>query len=216
MSERRAPLVPAYAPENQFGWRHEGPGPQWPEDDDADEPLLPQERFAHPALQRPPQYMPARNAAKTFWFIMHKGCAGLAHPYRVDAYALYERIQRLAMTPDDGPAVRWTLSGLHSGAHFVQLHTLCRFTIEELAYLVRTAFGPRHAPYRDWLNQWGRDPERPLPTLPASIELESEDALEGLHIDDIAPGDDRRIDIEGTTYIKLNGHIYWLVRRAQT
>ena len=215
MNERRAPLIPAEAPENQFGWRHEGPGPQWPEDEGANEVLLPQERFRHPALQRCPPYMPAHSAAKTFSFIVRKGCAGLAHQYRVDADALYERIQRLAVTPHDGPAVRWTISGLHSGAHFVRLHTLCRLTIEELAYLVRTAFGPRHAPYRSWLNQWGRNPQRPLPTLPASVRLESEDDLEGLHIDDIRPGDDRRIDSHGMTYLKLNGHIYRLARRAK-
>ena len=75
----RAPLVPADAVPNRFGWRHEGPGPQWPDVDDPDEELLPAARFDHPALKRRPPYVPERQGVATFSFMMLKGCAGLAH-----------------------------------------------------------------------------------------------------------------------------------------
>lgn len=76
--------------------------------------------------------------------------------------------------------------------------------------MMRWTYGSEHAPFRRWRNQWGRDPERPLPSSPATIELESEKDLVGLSINDIAPGDDRRIDENGFTYVKLNGIMYWL------
>ena len=103
---------------------------------------------------------------------------------------------------EDGAALRWMLSGLHHAEDFVRLHTMGRLTIEELAYLVRWAFGEKNTPYHSWLNQWGRDPQRPLPSLFATIELETANDLIGLHVDDIPAGDDRRIDEDGFTYIK--------------
>ena len=208
----RWPLVPADSVPNRFGWRHEGPGPQWPETVDPSEELLPASRFDHPALKRRPLYVPQRVGVKTFSFMMRKGCAGLAHCYRREPEALYRRITELTLKEDDGVALRWMIAGLHHGEDFVGMHTMSRLTIQELAHLVRSAFTEKETPYRSWLNQWGREPDRPLPSLPGVIPLESEDDLTGLHIDDIPVGDDRRIDHDGITYLKLHGHRYWLER----
>ena len=209
----RAPLVPVDAVPNRFGWHHEGPGPQWPDDEETDEELLPAESFNHPALKRRPPYVPERQGTATFSFMVRKRCAGLAHRYRREPEELYRRIMRQALEKEDGAAIRWMISGLHRAEDFVRLHTMGRLSIEELAYMVRWAFGEEQTPYRRWLNQWGREPNRPLPSLPGTIKLETENDLIGLRIDDIPAGDDRRIDEDGCTYVKLNGHMYWLRRK---
>ena len=201
----RAPMVPEDAVPNRFGWRHEGPGPQWPKRADPKEELLPSERFDHPALKRRPCYVPEREGIETFSFMLRKGCAGLAHRHRREPEPLYRRITRQTMRAKDVAAVRWMISALHTDEDFVRLHTMGRLSIEELAYVVRTAYGPARAPFRAWLNQWAREPEKPLPSLPGTVMLRSEDELMGLRIDDIPAGDDRRIDEEGVTYLKLNG-----------
>ena len=212
---QRFPLVPANAPANRFGWRHDGPGPQLDNDPNADKHLLPAERFDHPELKRRPPYVPERIGRGTFTFMVRKGCAGLAHHYRREPESLYRRVMHKSLNKEDGAALRWALSGFHHDKDFVRLHTKGRLTIEELAYLVRWAYGEDHTPYRSWLNQWGGDPQRPLPSLFDTIELETENDLIGLHIDDIPVGDDRRIDENGFTYIKLNGHMYWFNRRSR-
>ena len=210
----RWPLVPADAAPNRFGWRHEGPGVQWPEPSDTNEQLLPSEDFDHPELKRPPAYVPEHEGEATFDFMMLKGCAGLAHEFRRQPAELYARIKQQALERDDEPALRWMITGLRKDEDFVALHTMGRLSIQELAYLVRTAFGAERAPFRRWLNQWARDPHKPLPSLPGTIGLKSENDLVGLHIDDIPPGDDRRIDEDGITYLKIYGHMYWLRRQA--
>ena len=60
----RWPLVPADSVPNRFGWRHEGPGPQWPETVDPSEELLPASHFDHPALKRRPLYLPNLHGTK--------------------------------------------------------------------------------------------------------------------------------------------------------
>ena len=206
----RAPLLSPDAVPNRFGWRHEGPGPQLIADDTPmDGELLPAAAFDHPALQRRPPYVPERLGLPTFSFALRKSCAGLAYEYRRDPEGIYERIMGKALVAEDGAALRWMLSGLQFPTQFVRLHTCGRLTIEELAYMARSAFGNRGA-YRTWLNQWGRSPERALPSLPGSILLERPDELVGLDLRDMPPGDDRRIDRHGKTYVKLNGHIYRL------
>ena len=206
----RAPLLPRGAPQNRFGWRHEGPGPQLLEPEALrDDRLLPAEAFDHPALERRPPYVPERLARRTFSFTLRKSCAGLAHRYRRDADDVYDRIISRTLDADDGPALRWMTSGLQFSSDFVRLHTVGRLTIAELAYLVRFAYGA-NAPYRTWLNQWARDPDRPMPTYRDDFELERPDELIGLDLRDLPPGDDRRLDIDDTTYFKLNAHIYWL------
>ena len=173
----RAPLLSSDAVPNRFGWRHEGPGPQLIADDTPmDGELLPAAAFDHPALQRRPPYVPERLGLPTFSFALRKSCAGLAYEYRRDPEGIYERIMGKALVAEDGAALRWMLSGLQFPTQFVRLHTCGRLTIEELAYMARSAFGNRGA-YRTWLNQWGRSPERALPSLPGSILLERPDEL---------------------------------------
>ena len=128
-----------------------------------------------------------------FLFRIRKGCAGLAHRYRRDPDILYRRIMDKTLDDEDGPALRWMLSGFHRAEDFVRMHTRGRLTIEELAYLVRFAFGEDDTPYRCWLNQWGRDPQRPLPSLFGTIELDAPDELIGLDLDHIPVDDHRRI-----------------------
>ena len=99
------------------------------------------------------------------------------------------------------------LSGLQFSTDFVRLHTTGRLTIEEMAYMTREAFGER-APYRTWLNQWGREPTRALPSLPAEVRLHHPNELIGLDVRDLETDDDRRIDVGDTLCIKLNGHVY--------
>ena len=206
----RAPLLPADAVENRFGWRHEGPGPQLPEKDaPRDDTLLPAEAFDHPALKRRPPYAPERLGLRNFTFTMQKACAGLNHHYRRDPKEVYARIVSRSLVPDDSPVLRWMTTGLQFSWLFVRLHAVGRLTIEELAYTVRFACGDQ-APYRTWLNQWGRNPNRPLPSFRDDFPLERPDELVGLDARDIPPDDDRRIDVDGTTYLKLNGHMYWL------
>lgn len=211
----RWPLVPEDSVPNRFGWRHEGPGPQWPQTWDRAETLLPGECFDHETLKKPPQYVPERQGGKTFGFMLDKGCAGLAYECRTDAGGLHARIASRTMVESDTVPARWMLSGLQTDEDFVRLHTMGRLSIASLAYLVREAFGETRAPWRQWLNQWGRDPGKPLPTLPGDVRLESADDLVGLHVDDIALDDERRIDESGITYVKLNGHLYWLRRNGQ-
>ena len=206
----RAPLLPADSVENRFGWLHEGPGPQLPaKGTPRDEKLLPAEAFDHPALKRRPPYVPERFARRTFAFAVKKSCAGLAHRYRRDPGELYDRIVSRTLAIGDRVALCWMTSGLQFSTDFVRLHTVGRLTIEELAYTVRFACGER-TPYRTWLNQWGRDPNRPLPSFRDDFPLERPDELAGLDLRDIPPGDDRRIDVDGTSYFKLNAHLYWL------
>ena len=85
------------------------------------------------------------------------------HCYRKEPEALYRRITELTLEEDDGVALRWMITGLHQDEDFVGMHTMSRLTIEELAHLVRSAFGEKQTPYRSWLNQWAREPDRPLP-----------------------------------------------------
>ena len=210
----RWPGIPADTPHNRFGWRHEGAGPQLDDDPGAGEPLLDERRFDHPQLKKRPPYVPPAMARRSFAFKVRKGCAGLAHEYRKEPEGVYERIVARGLDAGDGTVIRWMIGGLRTDEDFVRLHTVCRLSIEELAYMVRFAFAKDSAPYRTWLNQWAREPSRPMPSLPECIELKSGDELAGLHVDDIAPGDERRIDIAGTTYLKLNAHMYWL-RREQ-
>ena len=204
----RAPLLPPDAVPNRFGWRHEGAGPQLLDNDALqDDALLPPERFDHPNLKQRPPYVPERLGPPTFSFALRKSCAGLAYDYRRDPHSLYDRILTRTLVADDGPALRWMLSGLQFSTDFVRLHTSGRLTIEELAYVTREAFGDR-APYRTWLNQWGREPTRALPSLPAEIRLDHPNELVGLDVRDLEPDDDRRIAVGDTLYIKLNGHVY--------
>ena len=166
----RAPHLPADTVPNRFGWRHEGPGPQWPDGGGAtDEDLLPAESFNHPALKQRPPYVPERQGRTTFAFMVRKGCAGLAHLHRREPEALYHRIMQQALEDEDGAAIRWMISGLQWDEDFVRLHTMGRLSIEELAYMVRWTYGAKQAPYRKWLNQWGREPHRPLPSAPGIV-----------------------------------------------
>ena len=171
--------------------------------------LLPAEAFDHPSLKRRPPYVPEHFGPRTFAFALRKSCAGLDHRYRRDPNELYNRIISRTLDPDDGPALRWMTSGLQFSTDFVRLHTVGRLTIEELAYTVRFAYGDC-APYCTWLNQWGRNPNLPLPSFRDDFPLERPDELVGLDVRDIPPDDDHRIDVDDTTYLKLNGHMYWL------
>ena len=210
----RWPLIGAQTPQNRFGWQHEGPGPQADGVRDGADGLLPEERFAHPNLRRRPPYVPIDIGKECLRFSIAKGTAGLAGEYRSAPEDLSRRVMNQELRESDLPAIRWWISGLHRIEDFVRLHTSGRLTIEEMAYMVRRAFGDK-APYRGWLNQWGREPERELPSLAACIKLESSEELVGMRIDDIGRSDSRRIDENGITYVKLNGHIYWR-RQAAT
>ena len=128
--------------------------------------------------------------------------------------ALYHRIMQQTLNDEDGAAIRWMISGLQWDENCVRLHTMGRLSIEELAYMGRWSYGAKQAPCRKWLNQWGRKPDRPLPRAPGRIELETENERMELRLDEMPPGDEHRIDEDGCTYAKLNGHLYWLRRSA--
>ena len=99
----RAPHLPADTVPNRFGWRHEGPGPQWPDDEgETVEELFPAESFNHPALKRRPPYDAQRQGTAMLSFTVRKGCAGLAHGYHREPEKLYRRIRHgWAQAPAD-------------------------------------------------------------------------------------------------------------------
>ena len=138
---------------------------------------------------------------------IRKGCAGLRNEYRVSPEQAYRAMQSGEFSRTEEVAVRWALDGMRP-EEFGSLHSVGKLTIEELARMVRTLY-PLEAPWRTWLNQWARDPDRAMPTEEDfTWELEAPGELEDIDLREVKRGDERRIDEDGNTYVKLNGILY--------
>lgn len=204
----RYPHPPAASVSNRFDRRFDGAGRQLVQEELENDPeLLPPERFADERLRARPPCISERMRKTHIDLFITKGCAGLRNEYRVSAEQAYRAMQSGEFSRKEEVAVRWALDGMRP-EEFGSLHSLGRLTIEELARMVRTLY-PLEAPWRTWLNQWARDPDRAMPTEEDfTWELEAPGELEDIDLREVKQGDERRIDEDGTTYVKLNGILY--------
>ena len=211
MTELRYPHLPPECVSNRFGWRFDGAGRQLPRDADDDAPdLLPEDRFSDPRLKVRPPYVNDRMSRLHIDFLIGKGCAGLAHEYRESAEAVRQAMFAGEFSRRQATTIRWALDGMRH-ERFTSLHSIARLTIEELARMIRNLYPAPYRPWRSWLNQWAADPGRAMPTEEgASWKLEEPDELIGIDLREISPEDERRIDEDGITYVKLNGIVYFM------
>ena len=206
----RYPHPPPEDVNERFGRRFDGAGRQLVVDECENDPeLLPPERFADERLRTGPPYISERMREAHIDFFIRKGCAGLGNEYRVSPERAYRAMQSGEFPRREEVAVRWALDGMRA-EEFGSLHSVGMLTIDELARMVRILY-PLAAPWRTWLNQWARDPGRAMPTEEnLAWELEAPDELDGFDLRELERGDERRIDEDGTTYVKLNGIVYFI------
>ena len=204
----RYPHPPADSVSNRFDRRFDGAGRQLVQEELENDPeLLPPERFTDERLRARPPYISERMCKAHIDLFIARGCAGLRNEYRVSPEQAYRAMQSGEFSRKEEVAVRWALDGMRP-EEFGSLHSVGRLTIEELARMVRILY-PLEAPWRTWLNQWARDPDRAMPTEEDfTWELEAPGELEDIDLREVKRGDERRIDENGTTYVKLNGILY--------
>ena len=124
--------------------------------------LLPLDRFDHPNLHyRPTNIVPAQ-ADVQMGLIVEKECAGLRHSLRTTGPRLRRAFIAGRFERNERIALEWTISGMREFL-FPTWHSLCALTIFELARGMRL-LGPTAGGYADYLNQWGENPEKALPT----------------------------------------------------
>ena len=124
--------------------------------------LLPLEQFDQPPLHRRPANIIARQADRQMDMLVRKQCAGLRQDLRVPGARLRHAFIFGRFTHRERAVLQWTVSGMRDFL-FPTWHSLCALTIFELARGMRV-LGPEAGGYAHYLNQWGRDASRPLPS----------------------------------------------------
>ena len=98
------------------------------------ENLYPPERFDHPPLRHLPRDFDPRRAGAVLSGLIAKGCACL----------------------------HWLLPGLRAD-QFRSLASASGITLRDLVRGLWTLWGHGRVPHAPWLNQWARNPEKPVP-----------------------------------------------------
>ena len=125
-------------------------------------PLLPLGRFDHPHLHRRPDNIVATEADRQMDLIVRKECAGLRHDLRGSGARLRRAFINGHVGRSERMVLEWTVSGMREFL-FPTWHSLCALTIYELARGMRI-LGPNAGGYATYLNQWGENPDLPLPS----------------------------------------------------
>ena len=166
--------------------------------------LLPMSRFAHPNLNRRPAYMSEKLADDNMSLMLGKACAGLSRDLRVDGAWMRRAFMSGRFDRQARSSWEWAWSGLPECVT-PHLHALCALTIRELAWGMREVFGEDAGGLAHYLNQWGENPHKPLPTgegvciLVKSIDDVPPPALA------MRPDHPNRTDVEGgLTILELN------------
>ena len=126
------------------------------------ETLLPLEQFDRHPLHRRPTNIIAKQADRQMDMLVRKQCAGLRHDLRVSGARLRRAFIFGRFSYKERGVLQWTVSGMRDFL-FPTWHSLCALTIFELARGMRV-LGPEAGGYAHYLNQWGQDPNRPLPS----------------------------------------------------
>lgn len=176
--------------------------------------LLPLDRFDHPALHRRPDNIEEPEADRQMDLVVRKECAGLRHDLRRSGARLRCAFINGRIGRSDRMVLEWTVSSMRDFL-FPTWHSLCALTIFELARGMRV-LGPEAGGYAGFLNQWGRNPNHPLPSPAGWI----------LYIDDLSHlppaalklgvGHPRREDIPEleVSILNLNGLRYSVPSKA--
>ena len=125
--------------------------------------LLPMSRFAHPNLNRRPAHMSEKLADANMSLMLRKACAGLSQDLRVDGAWMRRAFMSGCFDRQARSSWQWAWPGLPECVT-PHLHALCALTIRELAWGMREVFGEGAGGLAPYLNQWGEDPHKPLPT----------------------------------------------------
>jgi len=163
-----------------------------------EDPLGP-ENFEDPRLNVRPRYVAECRRERSIGWWITKGCAGLAHEYRISATEAKVAMETGVFDERATIAIVWANSAMRED-DLAALHCVSGFTMSEIA---RAARELPYRPWGAWVNQWGRNPGRTLPCLDTTtVNLESPDELVGIDIRSPAPGDPRFIDYRAYRYFK--------------
>ena len=193
--------------------------PKGQEPDQGYELLLPLERFNHPHLHCRPTNILPEEADSQMDLILNKACAGLRPDLRATGAQMRRAFTRGRFSKTEGTALAWTISGMRDFL-FPTWHSLCALTIFELARGMRT-LGEEAGGYAGFLNQWARDPDKPLPSAEGWVlSLKNPAHIPPAAIK-MAESDPRREDVAetGLSFLNLDGLRYVLpterLRRLQ-
>ena len=176
--------------------------------------LLPLERFDRPPLHRRPTNILAAAADDQMDLIVSKSCAGLRHDLRTTGARLRHAFIFGRFGRTERTALAWTVSGMRRFL-FPTWHSLCALTLFELARGMRT-LGPECGGYAKYLNQWGKAPEKALPSAAGwTLYLHDLNHIPQAAID-MDESDPRREDIAetGVSVLDLSGLRYALPTEA--
>ena len=132
-----------------------------------DDPLLtenlyPPERFDHPNLRRLPRDFDRRRADDVLSGLIAKGCAGLRHDLRSAPEPVRAAFEAGAFPHREGACLRWLLPGLRAD-QFRSLASASGIALRDLVRGLWSLWGHGRVPHAPWLNQWARNPEKPIP-----------------------------------------------------
>lgn len=179
-----------------------------------DEALLPLDRFDHPNLHKRPTNVTPGVADRQMNLVLAKQCAGLRHDLRTTGAAMRRAFIRGRFGRNERVSLEWALSGMRK-THFPIWHSLCALTIHELARGLRI-LGPTAYGYATYLNQWGEDPSKPLPSAVGwTLAVRDFSALPQV-VFDMGENDSRRTDIKefGTSWLDVDGLCYVMPTKA--
>ena len=126
------------------------------------EGLYPPERFDHPNLRRLPASFSVERADAALGLLIAKGCAGLRQDLRSTPAALRAAIETMRFPEREASCLRWLLPGLRAEM-FRRLASASGITLHHLVRGLWAFWGSGSIAYAPWLNQWARNPDKPLP-----------------------------------------------------
>ena len=172
------------------------------------ERLLPLERFDCPQLHRRPTYIMPAAADEQMAMILDKDCAGLRHDLRSTGANMRQAFISGHFDETTQAALQWTIYGMRDEL-FPTWHSLCALTIFELARGM-SVLGAHCGGYAGYLNQWGTNPDHPLPPAhpwiiyPHDLSHIPQAAVE------MDESDPRREDFNGVSLLNVDGLRYGL------
>ena len=129
--------------------------------------LLPLSRFDLAPLRQvtPGEGFPHRGPYWELDLFLRKGCAGLAHAWRITGAEFREALRTGVYTERHKFALSWAFSGMRRKYVFPGLIAGAEVPIFEVARCFWVAFGGQDFGCGPWLNQWAKSPERPHPKI---------------------------------------------------
>lgn len=178
------------------------------------EVLLPLGRFDHPNLRRRPANVVPAQADVQMDLIVGKECAGLRRDLRTTGAGMRRAFIAGRFGRNERVSLEWTTSGMHESL-FPTWHSLCALTIFELARGMRV-LGPAAGGYAGYLNRWGEDPEKALPSADGWTLAIRDCSLLPREAMEMGEGDPRREDFpeKGFSVLNVGGLRYLLPIKA--